>query len=77
MNYASLINKLQVLPEGKQLEVLDFIDYLSDRFAVPAQSSMAQWSERDFSELAMSQAMRGLEDEPALYSEEDIKERWQ
>lgn len=77
MNYASLINKLQVLPEGKQLEVFDFVEYLVDRFASSSQTRLTEWSERDFSTLAMTQAMRGMEDEPTLYTEADLKERWQ
>lgn len=77
MNYASLIDKLQVLPEGKQLEVFDFVEYLADRFAKPSPGSQVEWSERDFTALSMAQAMRGMEDEPVLYTEADITERWQ
>lgn len=77
MNYANLIDKLQVLPEGKQLEVLDFIDYLADRFGRTSQSNVMDWPAAEFSELSISQAMRGLEDETMPYTEADIKERWQ
>lgn len=77
MNYTSLINKLQVLPEGKQLEVFDFVEYLADRFASSSQTRLTEWSERDFSALSMTQAMRGMEDEPTQYTEADLKERWQ
>ena len=76
MNYASLISKLQVLLEGKQLEVLAFVEYLADRFARTAPPGLSEWSEREFSELAMTQAMRGLENEPVLYTEADVNERW-
>jgi hypothetical protein len=31
----------------------------------------------NLAELAMTQAMRGMEDEPVLYSLDDLKERWQ
>ncbi len=77
MNYATLINKLRVLPEGKQLEVLDFVEYLIDRFAQSTTPVLTEWSEREFSDLAMAQAMRGLEDEPVSYTEADLRERWQ
>lgn len=29
-----------------------------------------------FTEMAMDQAMRGIEDEPLLYTLDDLKERW-
>ena len=37
--------------------------------------AQAQWSERDFSQLSLTQAMRGME-EPDLYGQADLKERW-
>lgn len=77
MNYASLISKLQVLPEGKQLEVLDFVDYLAARFSQPASPKVSAWSEQEFATLSMAQAMRGLEDEQVLYTTADLKEQWQ
>lgn len=77
MNYAELIEKLQILPEDKQAEVFDFVDYLAERFSHPAKAQFEEWSERGFSDLSLSQAMRGLEEETGLYTEADLKERWQ
>ena len=77
MNYAHLIEKLQILPADKQAEVLDFVEYLADHFSKPVPPIFSEWSEHDFSKLSMTHAMRGLEDEPVLYTEADIKERWQ
>lgn len=31
MNYAELIEKLQTLPEAKQAEVFDFVEFLANR----------------------------------------------
>lgn len=31
----------------------------------------------NLAEMAMTQALRGMEDEPVLYSLDDLKERWQ
>jgi hypothetical protein len=76
MNYTILIAKLQVLPEEKQAEVFDFVDYLAERFSRRPVDQAHEWSETDFSEFSMEQAMRGLEDEPPLYGESDLKERW-
>lgn len=77
MNDARLLEKLHALPADKQAEVFDFVDYLAERFAHPAGPGFADWPQGEFSELAMAQAMRGVEDEPALYAETDLKARWQ
>jgi hypothetical protein len=67
---------LQILPAEKQAEVFDFVEYLSERFSRPVSVNFSEWTEQDFAELAMNQAMRGLEDESVFYTEADIKERW-
>ncbi len=36
-----------------------------------------EWTNAEFSTMAMSQAMRGMEDEPPLYTVDDLKENWQ
>ena len=35
-----------------------------------------EWTEAEFAELSMQSALRGLEDEPDIYTLEDLKERW-
>jgi hypothetical protein len=54
------------LPESKQIEILDFIEYL--RVKTERQANI-EWT--DFS---LSSAMRGMEDEQAPYSLNDLKE---
>ncbi len=39
--------------------------------------SFTDWNNAEFTEMAMNQAMRGMENDPALYTLEDLKERWQ
>jgi hypothetical protein len=67
MNLAeTIIKDVQALPESKQTEVLDFVQYLS---------SKAEKQERtDWAGFSLSSAIRGMEDEQALYSLNDIKE---
>ena len=77
MNLTAFIEKLQGLPEEKQAEVLDFVDYLSTRFTRRETQEHVEWSDRDFSLLSVTQAMRGMEDEPNLYDQGDLRERWQ
>lgn len=40
-------------------------------------SRQTNWTEAEFSELSMEQALMGLEDEKVGYSLDDIKESWQ
>jgi hypothetical protein len=64
MTVAELIMQhVNTLPEVDQSEVLDFVEYLESR------SDRTNWSE-----LSLSQAMRGMESEKSMYSLNDIKE---
>jgi hypothetical protein len=61
-----IIKNVKTLPESKQIEILDFIEYL--RVKTERQANI-EWT--DFS---LSSAMRGMEDEQAPYSLNDLKE---
>jgi len=61
-----IINNVKALPVSKQIEVLDFIEYL--RVKTDRQENTG-WS--DFSLLS---AMRGMENEESPYSLNDLKE---
>jgi hypothetical protein len=60
-----MIQHLQRLPEALQAEVLDFIGYLEGKIGK---------GETDWTKFSLSSAMRGMEDEPPLYSVHDLKE---
>ena len=79
MGYAELIEKLQDLPAEKQAEVFDFVEFLAVRFGKAKGTPFApgEWSDAEFSEFAIDQALRGMEDEPVLYTRDDLKEQWQ
>ncbi len=53
------------LPPEKS-EVLDFVEFLKHR--------NARNDERQFKEFSLRAAMRGLEEEPELYGESDIRD---
>jgi hypothetical protein len=55
----------QKLPVSFQEELLDFIEYLMMK--------AEQQEKQEWDSLSLSSAMRGMEDEPSLYSLSDIK----
>ena len=76
MGYAELIQEqLKKLSLEKQAEVYDFVAFVAARstHGIPGdeESSIA------FSMASMTKAMRGLEDDPVVYTSEDLKERFQ
>lgn len=73
MQLDELIAKVSRLPALRQQEVMDFVMFLEQR---DGQAEQADWSEQHFRTMSIEQAMRGLEDEPDLYCEEDLTERW-
>lgn len=79
MGYAELIERLQSLPQEKQAEVFDFVEFLSARAKGTELSGVTQadWTDAEFSMLAMAQALRGSEDESVVYTRADLREQWQ
>jgi hypothetical protein len=79
MGYAELINRLESLPRDKQVEVFDFVEFLAARCGASTNKPLphAEWTDADFSELSMRQAMRGMEDETVTYTRADLREQWQ
>lgn len=65
-----IIQHLQKLPKSVQAEVLDIVEYLE--LKVGRHQNIQD--ERDWSTLSLSYAMRGMEDEQASYSANDLKE---
>ncbi len=77
MQLDELISKVSRLPAFRQREVMDFVTFLEQRDGDAEHGEPADWSEQHFRTMSAEQAMRGLEDEPDLYTEDDLKERWQ
>lgn len=64
-----ILQHVQTLPESLKGEVLGFVEYLELK-------SKKSEEEMDWSTLSLSFAMRGLEEEPASYNIDDLKERF-
>jgi len=79
MGYAELISKLDALPREKRAEVFDFVEFLASRCDTTSgkQLSHAEWTDAEFSELSMRQALRGMEEDAVIYTRDDLREKWQ
>ncbi len=64
-----IINHIKSMPESVQAEVLDFVCYLETK-REKVKSENIEWSD-----LSLSQAMRGMESESSPYSLDDVKEK--
>ncbi len=63
-----IIQELSRLRPERQSEVLDFIEFVKEK--------EKKKEENLFFESSLSSAMRGMEDEDAIYSESDINEKF-
>lgn len=79
MQLDELLTKVSRLSAFRQQEVLDFISFLEQRDAqqTTPDAEHEDWSERQYQAMSVAQAMRGMEEASDLYSEDDLKERWQ
>ena len=74
MGYAELISKLDALPREKQAEVFDFVEFLSARCGTSTGKPLthAEWTDAEFSKMSMQQALRGMENEPVVYTRAEV-----
>ena len=78
MNVAEVIyEKINSLPDDKQQEVFDFIEFISSRYKkkqiMPTNEEL---TDDMFVNFSMHHPLRGIEDYPVNYTSEDLKERW-
>lgn len=62
--------RLDNLSEGRQAQVLDFVEFLESRSRASGLSEEAEGLE--WSQFSLTQAMRGMEDEEEMYSLDDL-----
>ena len=73
MNISEEISEhVEKLPEAFQAEVLDFVAYLESKISRDNRRGV---EDEDWSQLSLSFAMRGMEDESPTYSIDDVKEK--
>ena len=75
----TVIEKIQqrviVLPETRQAQVLDFIEFLLLKSQPDSQDSLDDIEKIEWSNLSLTMAMRGIEDEEEpTYTITDLKE---
>lgn len=65
-------SKLAKLTQEKQNKVFNFIDFLSNQdMELPIASEEKSWAL-----FSLTNAVKGMEDEPEIYSLDDIKEKF-
>jgi hypothetical protein len=68
-----ITQKVSSLPDEKQAEVLDFVEFLLQKAELEPEQEIKIWNQ-----FSLSQAMKGLENDGMHeYDLSDIKERWQ
>lgn len=67
-----ILEHVEKLPEAWQAKVLDFVEYLESKINRNNKKSV---EDEDWSQLSLSFAMRGMEDERTTYSLDDVKEK--
>jgi hypothetical protein len=68
----AIVERIRHLPTQAQQEVLDFAEFLHARLERAAlRAERAEWSE-----LSLESALQDMEDEPDLYAESDLQERF-
>jgi hypothetical protein len=65
--------QLLTLPETRQAQVLDFIEFLLSKGETNGHDSI-ETDDTGWSAVSLEMAMRGMEDEEELYTIEDLKE---
>jgi hypothetical protein len=68
-----ILEHLQELPVPFQAEVLDFVEYLESKIK---KGGEIKTEDTDWSELSLSFAMHGMENEYSSYSINDLKEHF-
>jgi len=66
----AIAQRIEALPEEARVTVLDFVRHLEARTQrTPARGETDAWRV-----LSLASAMRGMEDEPSLYTTADLQE---
>ena len=68
-----IVERVQRLPEPLQAEVLDFVEFLLAKTSGESEKE----ENRRWMGFSLLSAFRDMEDEPELYADKDLKERFQ
>jgi len=63
-----IIENVRSLPESKQMEILDFVEYL--------RAKIEKEERKEWMNFSLTSAMRGMEKEELTYSMNDLKETY-
>lgn len=66
--------RVRILPEPMQAQVLDFVEFLLSKSEADLQDNLQDIDYLEWSDLSLAMAMRGMEDEEEPYTIDDLKE---
>ncbi|MBL4818160.1 MAG: DUF2281 domain-containing protein [Deltaproteobacteria bacterium] len=66
---SDISDQVERLPADLQTEVLDFVQYLNEK-----QKKEEDSERKDWSQISLEGALRGIEEDPVTYTKKDIKE---
>lgn len=66
----AIVKRVEALPAAQQQEVLDFVEFLQSRL----EDHLARSEDASWYSFSVASAMRGMEEEPILYTTADLKE---
>lgn len=61
-----IVENIHFLPKSKQIELFDFVEYLTQK--------TEREENKTWSDLSITSAMRGMEDEKTTYTIDDLEE---
>ena len=64
---------LRALPPERRSEIFDFVEFVAARCGVDLPSPTDDWTDAEFSEMAMRQALRGIEEDDIVHGPDDVK----
>lgn len=76
MGITQWLAAIRALPPERQSEVFDFVQFLAERYGNGQPPAETDWTDAEFSELAIANALRGIEDDDVSYSLDDVKHSW-
>jgi hypothetical protein len=72
----SLKSLIRNAPDDQASKIDDF-DQMTTQCASLSNVEATDWSDQEFKDFSMQQALRGMDEDSAIYTDADLQKRWQ